>query len=653
MTKTLVRQIGFIILIINLLFLFGCKSNFEEKYMKYDIDFKNMIFDIAVDSRDNVYVADKEFLYIYNREGSKVKTFTFNSIIITNLLVENNKIFAFDLFKNKFYEINSEGQIVDEKKLKIQFDEVIRMRKNSNDLYILGRIQKGQEGLHSEYELVKYDLGSDETEFINVDGIINFALYSKDSLIILARGIPNSFIIYNINERSVDNSYYVHSSIQNFDFSRKNSKVYYISDNKVYASDINKLDRPMLLDNTSDNVHLYDSKTAISDNYVYVLYGYEGPLERFTMNIERQDIKLIYYTSTNDMMGFDKKFEEANEGVTVMRMEGSSSADMARFILSLMSGDSSFDIFDLSSNAHSSYNILKNGIFLDLSCSDKIKSKIDNMIPAIKESAYYEEKIFGLPLSVWCEALYYNKELVEKHNINLYSIRTWEDYLEFAERIHKSNEAPGCEIIENKNAIYRIMLNQYLLNYNDVYCGEINFNTDEFKKVLETMKKINGSEGIRHALKIPGEAPGDQCLFWISIASDRPITDDAYFVSLPNIEDNENQVSPLSVAWAIINPHSKNKELAIKYLETMLEDYGKGHPFYPLKIFFNDKSLYDNISDVYFDNYVKLLSKSKVLMGYNLFGNVGHILGSYFHGAITVDEAAEQIHAKIVMMLTE
>ncbi len=276
------------------------------------------------------------------------------------------------------------------------------------------------------------------------------------------------------------------------------------------------------------------------------------------------------------------------------------------------------------------------------------------MFPVIKESSYYQGKIFGLPLSANFEALYYNRELVEKHNIDLGSIRSWDDYLELAEKIHKDNRMPGYEIIENKNAIYRIMLEQYVLNYNDIYSGKVNFNTNEFKKVLETMKRINESESIKHRIGIPDTNINDKLFIISSCAFFRNFKEDVYFMSLPNIDDNRNQVSALGVQWAIINPNSKNKELAIRYLEAMVGDGEEGYPYYSREVIFNDKSLYDGISDVYFENYEKVIGKTSAKMEIvNIFGNANPILGLYFNGAITVDEAAEQIHEKVAMMLTE
>ena len=311
-----------------------------------------------------------------------------------------------------------------------------------------------------------------------------------------------------------------------------------------------------------------------------------------------------------------------------------------------MAGESNFDKFQLMSNIPYSYNILKNNIFVDLSSSDIILERIDAMFTPIKEGSYYKNKIFGFPLSVSFESLFYNKNLVDKHHITIENNLTWIDFINISEEIC-NNDSTRVSVAANKFRIHQLIIDQYILNYNNIESGDVKFNTREFKDALKIMKSVNNSDTIEHLVPNPLKAIADNQLFLLK-ANIQNSQEDIFYTSLPCI--SENQFSPLTIKWAVINPNSNMKELAIKYLEKLPQ---KDDSHLLSNVLYADKELYGSISDAWYNNYATVMQRNKVSFQLNIYNEVKSILEGYFNDEITIDAATEKIDTKIQMIINE
>lgn len=114
-------RIFIIIMAVYLFFMASCSSNSDNSTKDSTknnstisstvaIEKSNSIFDISTSSDGQIYAADKEFINIYDAGGKIIKKNEYKGFI-TNLVISNNEIFAFDILNKMLIMTNDEGDI--------------------------------------------------------------------------------------------------------------------------------------------------------------------------------------------------------------------------------------------------------------------------------------------------------------------------------------------------------------------------------------------------------------------------------------------------------------------------------------------------------------------------------------------------------------
>ena len=467
----------------------ACSSNnYTNDYMTYDIVYNNLMFDISADIKDYLYIADKETVHVVNEKGKIINNVQFKDYFITNVFIENNVIYALDIFNNKLFKVGNEYKIEKEITVDLNMKEISKIRKLGDFLFILG-IEDDTDKSSSKYEFFIYNVSNKEKRLVKNYDIVNFSVYDQNTILLLSRDdFYLSLTKYDYINSTENNCGYIYKEINDFEYDENTNKIFFATDTEIMSANIDNPNICTSIGNIKSNNSITINKIALSNNFIFLLNDGESPIERFYKNNKTENIELVYLTNNgNDT--FDKGFENSNPNVSVERRWGNEYAEREKFIVTLMAGESSFDIFELRSNTPFSYNIVKNNIFYDLSISEIISNNIDNMFKAIKDSSYYQGKIFGFPISAGTEVLFYNEDLLLKHNINLNTLTSWDDFITLFKELGQKKNLPYTFFTSNKYRVQQLMIEQYLCNYNDIYKEEINFDTPKFKEILIIMKQ--------------------------------------------------------------------------------------------------------------------------------------------------------------------
>ena len=365
----------------------------------------------------------------------------------------------------------------------------------------------------------------------------------------------------------------------------------------------------------------------------------------------------FYYTNLSSATGI----QVSNETITWDDM-----------IVKLMAQDTDIDIM-LVPYYYFTQLLEDKGIYYKMNDSDIICNYIDNCFDYISDGAKLENGDIGFfPVSSYLPIMFYPDGVLDEFGVTENDLYYFDDFMATAEKV--KNSGKDKRFYCHANSLYEILVAQYEHYYCDFENNEINYETDIFRHIYETL--LTG--WIRHQ-----QQPQEHPLFTNEMALDRTwstifespqyntettfiswisvdymyenclsLAEDKWrAVALPKISDKiENNIANLTCA--VINPKSPNIEQAIKVLEAVAEnpeDMINGNPF-----LLKDKSLY---GEKYYSNTrafedIYSIASECVLMNSGI-GSSFPDIDEYQNGRATLDEAIAMYQREVEMWLNE
>ncbi len=331
-------------------------------------------------------------------------------------------------------------------------------------------------------------------------------------------------------------------------------------------------------------------------------------------------------------------------------------------MVKLMAGDPEVDIFVLSTTEPYSQKISNDGVCYPLNCSEKILNDnnafFDNISNKFRTAS---GNIWGMPLNSYMEVMVASPKNMESRGL---STDIFKDYTYFM------NEMKG---LDNRDGIYVdgyyygfALMSSFLTN------NHTDFESVLFKNFFETMWAGWNYNESTHFSNNPylGEITdstisayankalidSENTLFHLVAANELLFNDgwsdefDVY--GIPLLDENDKQcISMYQVA--VINPYSKNKDNAIRVLETIsdyLHDNGK------LGVVYKDRSRYSSIIDTESKLFNSLygLTKDAIVTVHGITNDVMmNEVEAYKNGDIDLDTAVSSIQRKEDIYLNE
>jgi hypothetical protein len=331
-------------------------------------------------------------------------------------------------------------------------------------------------------------------------------------------------------------------------------------------------------------------------------------------------------------------------------------------LMKLMAGDPEVDIFVLSTTEPYSKKIANDGVCYPLNCSEKIVDEnnafFENISNRFKTSS---GAIWGIPLNSYMEIMVASKENMEKNNI---SSEIFDDYQTFIYTLKNIDNKGGIfvdgydygfalisDYITNKHTDFGIEIFKdffeniwggWKLYYpdgfaNNPYLGEAE---DRTITAYENKALIDASTTLFHMVA------ANELLFndgW---------SDDFNIYGLPLLDKTDKQCISLHQV-AVINPYSKNKDNAVKVLET-ISDYL--HDNGSLGVVYKDRSRYSSIIDTeskLFNSLYNLTEEALVTVHGITNDVIINEVEAYQNGDIDLDTAISSIQRKEDIYLNE
>lgn len=320
----------------------------------------------------------------------------------------------------------------------------------------------------------------------------------------------------------------------------------------------------------------------------------------------------------------------------------------------LMKGASDFDIYELYSTNPMVFKVIRDHYYTDLSRDEDLMRYFDAMYPDIREWCTYEGEFFGFPAAIYfTEQIMVNEDLAADIGFCPGEIRTIADLVDFCDTwrdINHTAPADGAITVRNYYA-------DYILSRYGRTTGKIDLDTPEFRSILTRCRDLYMSDPIfqRDSEGTLGDIVEDTYPVVLNCHNIVPRVQAYVPVPYPLL-DSEDPDTPrhARIAWFLINPYSKNKEQAFKYLAIWAESMKFEDRRRPL--IYRDRAFYESNTryghggnnqtndEIYsqdkFDMAGDLLARMEVEMSFPGYQDVLSILDEYvMDGTKTLDEA--------------
>ena len=308
----------------------------------------------------------------------------------------------------------------------------------------------------------------------------------------------------------------------------------------------------------------------------------EGSNDPVTLSSDSSSVLTIAGESLSSSM--NPAFTVEHPEVTVQFQWGEEYT-VNQLLLDLTSKQATADIYVLSISSGLLNALCEKGFCMDLSTSKIITDFSTTLYPQVRSHVYNREKCIGVPYALFSNQSFgFNTKLGKTLNID--APQTYNDLIELF--------AAWPDICENTNAEYPFYLStgtftgtmSRLLRYGvDAYIAEqpdnsyISFDTEEFHSFIsildQSREKLAFLTDEHSGWK--SDNPDDSLIIesypLLVTQSDENVDLDNIKPLILSIAENENACIPTDMTVFTVNTSSEHKDIAIQYLECLVEHY--------------------------------------------------------------------------------
>lgn len=347
------------------------------------------------------------------------------------------------------------------------------------------------------------------------------------------------------------------------------------------------------------------------------------------------------------------------------------------FLESVLSGDDTTDIYMFNLVDDISQKIQDQSAYVPLSDSEPINTYLNQCFDWVGESAKNAQgEIWMLPVSFDASALWLVPQNFDRFGLTPDRVDTFDKYLQTIQWLNreKGDLTTHATVISALNSDWQF---QYEMTHNDYTNGIVNFNTDEYRRFLDGMwtgwRRNDAPELDTSRHPILQQDLGAQALEPAPEGVDASMYSPDYDISrvifklesiayqmekgslgighwrvlpLPRIsQDVKNNYFVCS--YAMINPHSKNQELAKEYLETLAQNMLEvvANPVFVQE----DTSVYADYYDMnipVFQDLYNLYLNGAVFRNVCNLGETYLKIDDYQNGDLTLDDLVGEIQGR-------
>lgn len=462
---------------------------------KFSYEFNDVTaFTVCDDTVFAVHM-DSDYAYAYDSGGEKTAEFFIGGGYHSNLCFDAGRLYAFtysengagitvlDIQKNEsaFYAVNIpipiSMAVTDDGIFLIYYDDIydpylesVRFRDDDNYFYL------GEKA-------VCVDKDTFGVSDVPINNVVSLKKCGDNEIIYYAYDDIGGYYFtrYNTASGSFSERIYNNSAqnIFSFDFIPENGSVIYADFSNRKLVSVPMAENDCCIDFMCDIVAVNGNDLQYHNGSVYILDGVSG-------NILRTDYKKSVKDNTEIKILSPEIYSEVPYGCGYRINSQMLSDD--EFALSILAGNTDYDICMMTSANLFSQNIRDKGAFYPLNDVPGVREYLDKCFPYIGEAAVNSDgEIWMLPISVDVPCIIYSPENCSKNEIVFNESTTWQYLFDTARRIYQSEGLRS-----------RYQLNEYqaagdiLSRYNSYYAFSGNkpsYNNELFRNVCAMIRE--------------------------------------------------------------------------------------------------------------------------------------------------------------------
>jgi ABC-type glycerol-3-phosphate transport system substrate-binding protein len=405
------------------------------------------------------------------------------------------------------------------------------------------------------------------------------------------------------------------------------------------------------------------------------VFNIENPFESQLVNNTYQPEAITfcanYDSVANQLFNIPMIRNESNITATWVNAPNGFTEQLAQ----IMAGDPDVDIYVYGSASPQTIAMRDMGMYVPLNDSAGINDYLDQCFDYVSEAAHTKTgDIWMIPLSTYTMVLWYVPENFEKIGLAPEDIKYFDGFINAVKRINREHKDYAAYVDFPVPLEYELK-RQYDITYNNFSEKKVNYNTELFINHFTTMwdgwrVEENGqhplfrnslSERARNVITdaMPNYNKSKVAFKYDAIrihmtGTNNPL-DGWRALPIPRISEDVQFNGIDRCIFAVVNPLSRNKEAAIRFLETVTQD-----PFTMLSnthfFLYKDQEAYSDMYDIslpgfkdlhsIFQNGIIHIDSAYPLENYN------YVI-DYQAGRLTAEEAIMTLQREVEMWLNE
>lgn len=253
-----------------------------------------------------------------------------------------------------------------------------------------------------------------------------------------------------------------------------------------------------------------------------------------------------------------------------------------------MNRSSDIDVYIINTDSSDYQAVFDRGYMMELTDSEKLAETAERLYPALREELSIDGALCAIPASCYFWLPFVNRETLEKLDMSIDEIPTnWSDLLDFfmEELPNRLPEDGSVALMDGYiGDVYarQCVFDRIFASYQQLLKEDPDaFSSDEMAQLLQKLEQVDFQ-----ALGQPAEEETQQddffpdeiqyCLFEMNMGTSIEGISQYYYPMVMSLTPDTPRMLTLSATAAFVNPFTKNRELALEFMEALTEKLSTG-----------------------------------------------------------------------------
>lgn len=254
----------------------------------------------------------------------------------------------------------------------------------------------------------------------------------------------------------------------------------------------------------------------------------------------------------------------------------------------MMNRSSDIDVYIINTDSSDYQAVFDRGYMMELTDSEKLAETAERLYPALREELSIDGALCAIPASCYFWLPFVNRETLEKLDMSIDEIPTnWSDLLDFfmEELPNRLPEDGSVALMDGYiGDVYarQCVFDRIFASYQQLLKEDPDaFSSDEMAQLLQKLEQVDFQ-----ALGQPAEEETQQddffpdeiqyCLFEMNMGTSIEGISQYYYPMVMSLTPDTPRMLTLSATAAFVNPFTKNRELALEFMEALTEKLSTG-----------------------------------------------------------------------------